>query len=292
MVEQVAHFHNLQKNLDEHDPRFFKADELGDSESEGVLLRLKMDFSAIAPEMFEHVKSRIKLYTKPEYSLTYKVEISGQVVDMLILEESNKDALVNKSIQIFDHMKESYVDEMQAIVQSFTKIPQEDRKVMCEALESIKKDLAPLLEILEGIPASDENVRMSHGDLHHGNFLIDDQDKVFLIDFDLAGLNYIYYDLSLVLEHMSGRPEYQKENKDGFEANLDMAVKKYLEVRPLSVSAEVLKERIRIFRPMMKIFWLKVFSFFMAGGDKGFIYFYKVVLLPHYREVCDKILKK
>lgn len=292
MIEQVAHFHKLAIDLGEHDSRFFRADELGQPESEDVLLRVKMDFSAVAPEVFQLVRNRLDLYAKPRHPLGYKVEIGGQVVDLAISAEGSADSVVDQSVQALGHLKDAFIDDTKTLVASFDKVPGEDRKAICERLETVKNDIGPLLEKLKGVPADDESIRPCHGDLHHGNFLIDGDGKVFLVDFDLSGLNFFYNDIALVLEHMSNRPEYLKEQKDGFEDNLDSAVQKYLEVRPLSISAEVLRDRVRLFRPVMKMFWLKVLTAFIETGNPNFIHFYKNNLLTDYRKVCDAVLQK
>jgi thiamine kinase-like enzyme len=189
-------------------------------------------------------------------------------------------------------MNNHHIDKTKTAINNFEKLPEEDRKVMCERLESIKKDIEPLLKKVKELPENDEDITICHGDLHFENFLLQNNDKVYLIDFDVTGMNYYYYDLALFLEHVSGKDEFTKLKKDGFEECIDQVLKKYMEIRPLSISFEELKKRVRLFRPIMKIFWLHIFTMFPLPYDflTMLFYLFKDTLLPHYREVVDKVL--
>ena len=241
----------------------------------GLIATQLEDLLGAKSAFFKAIKDRVNKYSQPKFNLTYETEITDQKILIKILDKNNCEIKVNKSIQIFNHMNEAHIETIKGTIRSYSKVPKEVAEAMCVALDNIKPDIEPLLAKLNEIPQNEENIRICHGDLHMENFLIQNDDKVFLIDFDLIGRNFFYNDISLLLEHMSGRDEYKKQMKDGFEVCLDAALKKYLEVRPLSISFEVLKERVKLFRPILKIFWLYIFSFFLAGGDQGFIKLYQ-----------------
>lgn len=74
-----------------------------------------------------------------------------------------------------------------------------------------------------------------HGDLHHGNLLFDEKDRVLVIDFDDSYYNFFLYDLA-VLSHMitSSFPFYHKFCPEICQEWMNQFILYYEEHRPLS----------------------------------------------------------
>lgn len=293
MVEQIANFHKLKFEETETNAIYCKDEKYLKTSTKytTLLLSIKADFSELKPEEFKKVTYRLKQYSESKWQLFYDVDIDNQIVKIKVSTNPEMNAKIKKSIQVYNHMNDEQINKLKEVTKIFKNISNEDKEKAAEFIEKFRDDLKPLIAKLDEIPKNEENITVCHGDLHFENFLVDKEDKVILIDFDLIGRNFFYNDIALLLNHVSGRPEFTTKKLDGFEECLDVALKKYIEVRPLSISYQLLKQRVRLFRPVLLLFWMHIFAYLFFAADKETAGFWFKVLLPHYRRVCDKVLK-
>jgi Ser/Thr protein kinase RdoA (MazF antagonist) len=93
---------------------------------------------------------------------------------------------------------------------------------LCKKSDPLFEKANNAIELLRAMKSSDHNFGLIHADLHHGNFFIDENDQLTLIDFDDCHYHWFAYDLAVPMFTL--KISLRKESKE----KVDQIIKWFL----------------------------------------------------------------
>ena len=200
--------------------------------------------------------------------------------------------LQNRTQKFFDLEKMNFLREK---VKSSECPSKEFEEKTIQFLDKIIDSFDFLCMQIEEIPKDNDNVVLSHNDLNRFNFLIDKSKKVYIIDHEFTGINYIYFDLAATLFLCNLSIDFQKlkvNRINVYDKHVKRVVEVYLEERQLSIPIDTMLDRVLLFRLVHMWFWLYLFGIVMFELKRDLLFEYFLVIIEEFDDVFQLLMSK
>ena len=200
--------------------------------------------------------------------------------------------LQNRTQKFFDLEKMNFLREK---VKSSECPSKEFEEKTTKFLDKFIKSFDYLSMQIEEIPKDNDNVVLTHNDLNHSNFLINTDKKVYLIDHEYAGINYIYFDLAAILFACNLSIDFQKlkvNRINVYDKHVKRVVEVYLKERQLEIPLKSILDRVLLFRLVHLCFSLYMMSFYIFEIKNGLLFDYFLVIIEDSSDVFELLMSK
>ena len=213
---------------------------------------------------------------------------------MFLNKNFDKNTKINLPFRSKQMLNKEFIQTVIDKSKKYEKLDKNLNEKICSCLEIIKGSIDKLWEGLKSIPKDDEFYTIVHNDINHTNVLVDEKNKVYIIDYDMISKGFFFYDLAIItfsLEIKSDLKNMQFNFENDITDFFDKIADAYLKERPIKMSKEKLIKMIKYH----ELFFLVIFSLMShmlsMNQDKNPLSKISLLLMVRYLEKIKQLDK-
>ena len=298
MVNEISKIHKIKIPANSTIlPYFLSSDFETDFNSENnEITKFIFDLELLPKEIISKLAQSFPYFNDKNNPLLYKINLTGTelTIGISLNDNFDKASPLLLPFKFETIVNKTNIQDLRVGINSLTNIDANLKQNILIKIKKLEETYEVLLEKVAAIPRDEESFTLCHYDLNLSNILVTSEKKVYLIDYDLIGMGFIYSDFSMFLGNLHIKIDF-KTGAVSYGNDIELIQKQlyqmYTKYRPLSVSEAQFFEKINLLRFINVALYSIILPMNAYKNNSIPCFSLGLFLLENYEKVLEEMIK-